>query len=635
MFKQVSAHESIREMYGKAHEDGITNVFDRYQAQGDKRCPFCSSGVRCDLCSNGPCRIQPKADRGVCGIDADGMSMRMMLLRNILGAQTYAYHANEVFKTLIATGEDKTPYRITDEGKLRRIARELKLGDSKDAKELAVLVGKFFLEDMHRDQHNPSRMVETYAPAKRKEVWRKTGVFPGGLFHDLNIATSSCLTNIDGYYASLAMKAIRIGIGMAYEAQLPLEWGQDVLFGTAVPHEVDVDLGVIDPDYVNIIPSGHEPFFGALFIELARKPEYQEMAKKAGAKGMHVIASIETGQELIQRYSLDNAFVGFTGNWLNQEMVLATGAVDLFAADMNCSMPTLGLYQKKYNVSVVPVSELVRIEGCDLTIDYIPEKAKEQAEQLIKIAVENFKRRKASGATPHVPKNKTKAIVGFSTDSILAALGGSLDPLLGVIKNGTIKGIAGLVSCTTLKNSGQDETTIAVAKELIKRDILVLGMGCGVGAMQVGGLCNLDAIKYCGPGLKGLCGMLGVPPVLSFGTCTDTGRAAHLLSAIAGALNVDIPALPVVITAPEWMEQKATIDAVFAVGYGLYTHLSPVPTITGAPRLVQLLTKDMEEVFGGKVDVVLEPDFSPEAEAKIAVDRMEASIMSKRKALGI
>jgi carbon-monoxide dehydrogenase catalytic subunit len=129
--------------------------------------------------------------------------------------------------------------------------------------------------------------------------------------------------------------------------------------------------------------------------------------------------------------------------------------------------------------------------------------------------------------------------------------------------------------------------------------------------------------------------MLGVPPVLSFGTCTDTGRAAHLLSAIAGALNVDIPALPVVITAPEWMEQKATIDAVFAVGYGLYTHLSPVPTITGAPRLVQLLTKDMEEVFGGKVDVVLEPDFSPEAEAKIAVDRMEASIMSKRKALGI
>jgi carbon-monoxide dehydrogenase catalytic subunit len=38
------------------------------------------------------------------------------------------------------------------------------------------------------------------------------------------------------------------------------------------------------------------------------------------------------------------------------------------------------------------------------------------------------------------------------------------------------------------------------------------------------------------------------------------------------------------------MEQKATIDAVYALALGLYTHVNPVPTVTGAPRLVKLLT---------------------------------------------
>jgi len=54
---------------------------------------------------------------------------------------------------------------------------------------------------------------------------------------------------------------------------------------------------------------------------------------------LRVIANIETGQELIQRREMDEVFYGYTGNWIMQEAVLATGAVDVFAADMNCSLP--------------------------------------------------------------------------------------------------------------------------------------------------------------------------------------------------------------------------------------------------------------------------------------------------------
>ena len=59
----ISAHESIIKMHNILHKDNITNSFDRALAQG-KRCSFCEQGISCQLCSNGPCRIKPGADRG-------------------------------------------------------------------------------------------------------------------------------------------------------------------------------------------------------------------------------------------------------------------------------------------------------------------------------------------------------------------------------------------------------------------------------------------------------------------------------------------------------------------------------------------------------------------------------------------
>ena len=130
-----------------------------------------------------------------------------------------------------------------------------------------------------------------------------------------------------------------------------------------------------------------------------------------------------------------------------------------------------------------------------------------------------------------------------------------------------------------------------------------------------------------GEGLKEVCGMLKIPPVLSFGTCTDTGRISMLVTALADFLDVDVPQLPIAVTAPEWMEQKATIDGVFAVAYGAYTHLSPTPFITGAPKLVKLLTEDIEKLTGGKVALGEDP--------VLAANDIEAHILSKRKELGL
>ena len=169
----------------------------------------------------------------------------------------------------------------------------------------------YFETDFNRKYDEPSYIVETLAPQERKAAWRKLGIFPGGIHSEMMFSTSSCLTNVDGYYASLALKAMRLGIAMAYQSQIVNEYCQDILFGVPRPHTMRVDLGVLDPDYVNVLPNGHEPFLGFAMVELARKPAWQEKAKMTGAKGLRIIANIETGQEMIQRWAMDDVFYGF------------------------------------------------------------------------------------------------------------------------------------------------------------------------------------------------------------------------------------------------------------------------------------------------------------------------------------
>ena len=629
--ERISYHESVLRAYERIKRDGLTNVWDRYEEQGlgadpDKRCPFCMKGTRCDLCSNGPCRADAeKGKRGVCGIDADGMAMRMMLLRNIMGTSTYQYHAKETIKTLRETALGKTPYEIKEPEKLKNFAQRLGVDTTGSINEIALRLCDFIEEDQNSEKE--SRIVDALAPDERKSLWRKLNIFPIGIYKEMLRATSSCLTNVDGYYVSLALKAMRMSIAMAYQSQIVLEYIQDILFGIPRPHPMRVDLGVLDPDYVNVLVNGHEPFVGFALIQLARRPEWQERAKKEGAKGLRIIACIETGQEIIHRWNMDDVLFGYTGNWIMQEAVLASGCVDLFACDMNCSLPIDPIYAKKYKFKLIPVSDLVAFEGIEERLDYEPEKVLSQAEKLLDMAISNFKERRES-VEPIVGQPIKETIVGFSPESILDALGGSLDPLLNAIKEGKIRGIAGFVSCTSLRGSGQDVHSVRIAKELIKRDILILSMGCGTAALQVAGLCSPDAKELAGDGLRSICEALNVPPVLSFGTCTDTGRCGDLLATVSNALGgVPIPDLPVVACAPEYMEQKATIDAIFALALGLYTYVNPIPPVTGAPNLVRLLTEKCAEITGGVLHV--------EEDAKEAVDNMVSYIEQKRKKLGI
>lgn len=622
----TSSHKSVQEMYTRAQALDIKTTFDRYQDQGPQ-CHFGMEGVCCQLCSHGPCRITPRSPRAICGATADTIAARNMVRLAIHGLSAYCHQLEEAVNTLKATAQGKTPYNILEEGKLRTLASDLGLNTEQDVNGIASDVADAVLYELRKDTREPLKLVELFAPSSRLKVWRDLGIVPGGPLSELRDALTKTMSNINTDPVDLLLTAMRLSIATGYMGLIATITLQDILLGNPHIGVTQADLGVLDTETVNIVAHGHVPYVAVAVLKaIAEDESLNQMAKEAGASGIKLYGSMDTGQELLQRLNTaGKGFAGQLGNWLTQELMVTTGAVDLVMMDLNCSIPGLKLAADKFHTKVVSVSHVLRMDGVDTNIDYLPEKAAEQARELITMAIEAYKRRGTVNSV-QVPDYRSNVIAGVGVESLLGVLGGSLEPLLDVIKAGQIKGIAAVVGCTNNRN-GHDSASLTLIQELLKRDILVITSGCVASGAQIEGLQTLEAADLAGPKLKGICNALGIPPVLNFGSCIDIGRIGIAVTAIANALGVDPSALPVAASAPEYLEQKAVADGFFAVTFGLYTHLGPVPPVAGAPLVTKILTEDVEGLVGGKVSV--------EQDMVKAAEQIEAHILSKRLNLGI
>jgi carbon-monoxide dehydrogenase catalytic subunit len=225
-----------------------------------------------------------------------------------------------------------------------------------------------------------------------------------------------------------------------------------------------------------------------------------------------------------------------------------------------------------------------------------------------------------------IPVEPVEIMTGFSNEAILAALGGSLTPLLDAIKGGKIRGVVAMVGCNNPKLR-QDSCNVGLAKALIQKDILVLVTGCVTTAAGKAGLLVPESIDMAGPGLKEVCGALGIPPVLHMGSCVDNSRIIHLCALIANELGVDISDLPVGASSPEWYSEKAAAIGLYAVSCGVFTHLGLPPNILGSETVIDLALSGLEDLVGATFAV--EPD--PVAAAEL----LDARIREKRTALGL
>jgi len=304
-------------------------------------------------------------------------------------------------------------------------------------------------------------------------------------------------------------------------------------------------------------------------------------------------------------------------------LAVITGAVEAIIVDVQCIMPALGALIGCFHTKFISTSPKAKFPGAT-HIEFHEERASEIATEIVRTAVENYRFRKADMV--HIPDEKMECMVGFSVEAIVAALGGTLDPLLEAIKSGAIRGIAGVVGCNNPKVQ-HDYGHVRLLEELIKNDVLVVTTGCNAIAAAKAGLMLPEAAEQCGEGLKGVCQALGIPPVLHMGSCVDISRILVACAAIANALGVDISDLPAAGAAPEWMSEKAVSIGAYVISSGVFTVLGTVPPVLGSPVVTELLTKGANDVIGAV--------FAVEPDPFKAAALMIAHIEEKRVALGI
>jgi carbon-monoxide dehydrogenase catalytic subunit len=392
----------------------------------------------------------------------------------------------------------------------------------------------------------------------------------------------------------------------------------DVIFGTPAPNFTKVNLGVLKPDMVNILVHGHSPVVSETILAAALNQEVLAEAVKAGAKGVNIAGLCCTGNELLMRRG-----VPLAGNHMMTELTIVTGAVEAIVADYQCIMPSLVNIAQCYHTKFVTTSDKGHFPGAE-RFHFTPQNAGDLAVEVVRLAIEAFKKRDPSRVL--IPAEPIEIMSGFSNEAILGALGGTPGPLIEAIKAGTVRGAVGIVGCNNPKLK-QDIQHVTLAKELIKRDVLVLVTGCATSAMGKAGLLIPEAASQAGEKLGGLCRALGIPPILHVGSCVDNSRIMQLCALLASTIGVDISALPVAASAPEWYSEKAAAIGLYAVASGITTHLGLPPMILGSPLITNLAVKGLNDVVGASF--IVEPD---PVKAAVLIDR---HIAAKRLALGL
>ena len=617
-YKENTITEDGQLLLKKAEKDQIETVWDRYKAQLPQ-CGYCEMGLSCRICIMGPCRIDPFGEgpqRGVCGADADIIVARNLCRMIAAGAASHSDHGRDLVEVLASVAEGKAPgYEIRDAEKLKRIAAEYGIvSEGKDSLKIAGELAYAMQEDFGTRKKEITLVKR--APEKRRDLWKKLGIMPRGIDRETSETMHRTHMGVDNGWQSLLLHGMRNALSDGWGGSMIATEVSDILFGTPSPRATLANVGVLKKDQVNIIVHGHNPVVSEMILLACQSPEMLKLAQAKGAKGINVAGVCCTGNELLMRHG-----VAMAGNHLSTELVLATGAVEMMIVDYQCIMPALGTVAACYHTKMISTSDKARFPGMTHR-EFHPDNAGEMAMELVKSAVENFERR----GEVYIPVEPVNAVGGFSVETIIAALGGTPKPLIDAIVSGKIRGAAGVVGCNNPKIK-QDYGHVTLTKRLIENDILVADTGCAAVANAKAGFKVAEAIRFAGPGLKEICGALGIPPVLHMGSCVDNVRILVLASALANALNADISDLPLAAAAPEWYSEKAVSIGVYAVASGIYTVLGPMPPITGSMNVVKLLTEGLNDIVGATFAV--EPD--PEKAAMLIRRHIEA----KREKLGL
>ena len=601
----------------------VKTAYHRVEARGMSACLFGSGGACCRHCNMGPCQIIDGVDDmiGVCGATAETVAARGFCRTIAAGSAAHTDHAREMVKGFIATAKGQTDHEIKDENKLKMMAEVFGVDTTgKDKNQIALEVGEKALAEF--GQQSGTLTMLKRAPAKRQALWKKLGVEPRGIDREVVEMMHRTHMGVDQDYRNLMLQGSRCALSDGWGSSMMSTELTDIMFGTPVPLRSIVDLGVLKADQVNITVHGHEPLLAESLCLAAKEADILEAAKKVGAKGINLAGVCCTGNEILMRRGIPVA-AGF----VQQEMVIATGAVEAMVVDVQCIMQSVAQVAKSFHTDIITTNYRAKMEGA-VHIQFEEDRAMECAKEILKKAIANYKKR----GKCYIPESKKlDVVVGFSHETINYMLGGrfraSYRPLNDNIINGRIRGVAAIVGCDNYKYA--DDVHEKVAKELIKHNVLVLATGCAATSLgRVGLLRPEAATEFAGPGLAEVCETVGMPPVLHMGSCVDNSRLliAATQMVAEGGLGDDISDLPLAGTAPLWMSEKAVAIGQYFAASGAYVIFQNLP-ITGSKKFTKYMTEEHETIYGGKWAMESDP-------IKLA-HKMIAHIDAKRDAPGI
>lgn len=589
-------------------------------------CKFGETGVCCRICSMGPCRVTPKAPKGVCGCDVHGIVGRNYLKFTAGGSATHSDHGREICHTLYEAAADGN-YKVKDPEKLLRIAKEWDI--ETEGKDIYDLAHEVALEGLmeYGKPFGTQRFLKR-APKHTQELWEKNELAPHAIDREVSRSLHMTHMGCSSKPEALVKQSIRCGLADGWGGSMMGTEFSDVLFGTPKPIDTEANLGVMVAENVNIVVHGHDPSLSEMICEYADDPEMIAYAKEKGAKGITVSGVCCTSNEVAMRRGIPMA-----GNFLQQENVVLTGACEAIVVDVQCIFPALGPLSKCFHTKFITTSPNAQMPDSEF-IRFSAKTAGENARAIVKMAIDNFQNRKPE--LVHILDMKQKATVGYSLEALVKVLDGvtntqvdetgTTKPLLECITSGVIRGAVAMVGCNNPKIR-PDYAHIELMKKLIANDIVVISSGCAAQAAAKAGLMDKRAKEFCGAGLKRVCELADIPPVLHMGSCVDISRMMVLSSELAKDSGLNISQLPVVGCAPEWMSEKAVSIGNYVIGTGIDTFLGIDPYASGSSEMVEMLTSGTREWT--------EAAYTVETDIEKLVDKMIERIEEKRAALGI
>ncbi|MDR2866899.1 MAG: anaerobic carbon-monoxide dehydrogenase catalytic subunit [Methanomassiliicoccaceae archaeon] len=602
----------------------VNTAFHRVDTQILK-CGFGLQGICCKLCANGPCRITQDAPKGVCGATADVIAARNFLRTVAAGSGCYIHIVENAARNLksiaLAKGE------LKGKKALERLCAKFDIKGTNDH-DKAVKIADAVLNDLYKPDFEKMVLTKKMAYAPRYKRWEELGILPGGAKSEVFSGAVKSSTNLNSDPVHMLLHSLRLGISTGLYGLTLTNLLNDVVIGEPEIRMAPVGLGVIDPDYINIMITGHQHSRFSYLQDRLIHSDIVKKAKAVGAKGFKIVGCTCVGQDMQLRGAhCTKIFDGHAGNNFTSEAILATGAIDAVISEFNCTLPGIEPICDELKIKQICVDPVAKKANAILK-EFTYETRVSVVDEIIDEVISSYKSRRNVVPMKLLPEHGNKnSLTGVSEVSLKAFLGDSWKPLIDLIAAGTIKGLAGVVGCSNLMTGGHDVLTVELTKELIAKDILVLTAGCSSGGIENCGLMMPEAAELAGPGLKAVCKKLGIPPVLNFGPCLAIGRLEIVATEVAEALGVDLPQLPLVLSAAQWLEEQALADGAFGLALGLPLHLGIPPFITGSELIVKVLCEDMKSLTGGHVFI--------NDDAVESAKMFEEIILQKRKELNL